>query len=85
MFILSCLEDDVKVLPVALAKPITEAITEVLEGLYIDKVISNLGLVVTLFDILAIEVGIQQLGGSIGLLNLCSAKNLVVILDCLIP
>ena len=54
---LSTLEDNVRVLPQDLAKPSLQAITEVIEKLYIDKVISDLGLAVTIYDILHVEGG----------------------------
>ena len=58
MFQLSRLEDDnVKILPENLGKPTLEAIVEVIERLYVDKVIRDLGLVITLYDVVSVEGG----------------------------
>ena len=57
MFIVSTIEDKVRVHPQDLAKPTLEAVTAELERTYIDKVVPDLGLVVTLFDILDIQGG----------------------------
>jgi hypothetical protein len=51
MFVLSCLEDDIRIEPKDLAKTPLTAVTEVLEQLYIDKVVLDLGLVVSLYDV----------------------------------
>lgn len=55
MFILSTLEDNVRIAPQDLGKPVEVAITAVLEKAFLDRVLSYLGLVITLYDIL--EVG----------------------------
>lgn len=58
MFQVARLEDaSVKILPENLGKPRLEAITQEIESLYIDKVIKDLGLVVTLYEIISIEGG----------------------------
>ena len=55
MFQISRLEDaNVKILPENLGKPRLEAITQEIESLYIDKVIKDLGLVITLYEIVSI-------------------------------
>lgn len=40
-----------------LGKPTSQAITEVLERTFIDRVVRNVGLVVTLYDVLGIGEG----------------------------
>lgn len=57
MFILSALEEEIRVQPSDLHKTPLEAVTEAIEQRYIDKVIPDLGLVVTLYDIQSIEGG----------------------------
>ncbi|KAI8475460.1 MAG: RNA polymerase III subunit Rpc25-domain-containing protein [Monoraphidium minutum] len=57
MFILSKLESDVRVSPQDLIKPPLLAVTEVLEKEYLDKVIPELGLAVTIYDVLSVEGG----------------------------
>ena len=58
MFQIARLEDaSVKIPPENLGKPRLEAITQEIESLYIDKVIKDLGLVVTLYEIISIEGG----------------------------
>ncbi|PRW57257.1 DNA-directed RNA polymerase III subunit RPC8 [Chlorella sorokiniana] len=57
MFILSTLEDDVRIAPQDLGKPVEAAITASLERTFLDKVITGLGLVVTLYDIMSIGEG----------------------------
>eukprot|EP00898_Chlorokybus_atmophyticus_P007598 jgi/Chlat1/783/Chrsp104S01252 len=57
MFIVSQLSDNLRILPHNLAKPTAQAVTEELERLYIDKVVSDLGLCVTLYEIDSIEGG----------------------------
>mmetsp|Transcript_8658 Transcript_8658/g.14927 ORF Transcript_8658/g.14927 Transcript_8658/m.14927 type:complete len:213 (-) Transcript_8658:614-1252(-) len=57
MFILSALEDELRVQPQDLHKSPQEAVTEVIEQRYIDRVLPELGLVVTLYDIQGIEGG----------------------------
>lgn len=57
MFILTCLEDDVRVQPQDLSKHPLDAVTDVLEAQYIDKVLQNIGLPVTIYDVQSIEGG----------------------------
>ncbi len=57
MFILSAVEEEVRVHPQDLHKSPLDAVTEVIEQRYIDRVLPDLGLVVTLFDIQSIEGG----------------------------
>lgn len=57
MFVLSTIEDKVRVHPQDLAKPTLKAVTAELQRTYIDKVVPELGLVVTIFDILDIQGG----------------------------
>jgi DNA-directed RNA polymerase subunit E'/Rpb7 len=57
MFILSRLSDDIRVLPSELSKPPLQSVTEVIQERYFDRVIPQLGLVVTLYDVLSIEGG----------------------------
>ena len=58
MFQVARIEDaNVKILPENLGKPRLEAITQEIESLYMDKVIKDLGLVVTLYEIVSIEGG----------------------------
>ncbi|EIE27604.1 DNA-directed RNA polymerase II, 19 kDa polypeptide [Coccomyxa subellipsoidea C-169] len=57
MFILSELEDKVRIEPADLGRPTVDAVTAVIEQLYLDKVVSDLGLVVTIYDILDIQGG----------------------------
>jgi DNA-directed RNA polymerase subunit RpoE len=57
MFILSRLSDNIRVQPSELSKPPLQSVTEVIQERYFDKVIPQLGLVVTLYDVLSIEGG----------------------------
>ncbi|KAL4422110.1 hypothetical protein ABPG77_003395 [Micractinium sp. CCAP 211/92] len=57
MFILSKLEDTVRIAPQDLGKPAEMAITTAIERTFLDKVVAGLGLVVTLYDILSIGDG----------------------------
>ena len=58
MFQIARLEDpNVKILPENLGKPRLEAVTQVIESLYVDKVVKDLGLVVTLYEIVSITDG----------------------------
>lgn len=57
MFIVCTLEDKLRVQPQDLGKPTLEAVTAVIERTYIDKVVPDLGLVITLYDILDIQGG----------------------------
>lgn len=51
MFNVVQLEDDIRVQPQDLSKPPLDAVTDCLEQLYIDRVIPELGLVVTIYDV----------------------------------
>lgn len=51
MFNVVHLEDDIRVQPQDLSKPPLDAVTDCLEQLYIDRVIPELGLVVTIYDV----------------------------------
>mmetsp|Transcript_8920 Transcript_8920/g.19028 ORF Transcript_8920/g.19028 Transcript_8920/m.19028 type:complete len:205 (-) Transcript_8920:682-1296(-) len=57
MFILTVVEDDIRVQPSDLTKHPPDAVTEVIEQRYLDKVLPNLGLAVTLYDVQSIEGG----------------------------
>lgn len=57
MFLVSTIEDKIRVRPQDLAKPTLEAVTAEIERTYIDKVVRDLGLVITIFDILDIQGG----------------------------
>jgi DNA-directed RNA polymerase III subunit RPC8 len=57
MFILSTLEDDVRVQPEDLHKPPIEAVTEVLKSTFVGKVVYDLGLVVTIYEVSSLEGG----------------------------
>ncbi|MEW5306280.1 MAG: hypothetical protein WDW38_009122 [Sanguina aurantia] len=57
MFVLSVLEDDVRVLPSDLTKAPLDAVTDVLQSRFLDKVIPDLGLVITVYDVTSIEGG----------------------------
>lgn len=57
MFVVSTIEADIKVQPKDLTKPPQVAVTEVIEEQYIDKVIADLGLVVSIYDVQTIEGG----------------------------
>ncbi|GIL79729.1 hypothetical protein Vretimale_12372 [Volvox reticuliferus] len=57
MFIITKIEDQIRVLPQDLTKTPVDAVTAVIEQRFVDKVIPNLGLVVTIYDVLHIEGG----------------------------
>lgn len=57
MFVLSILEESIRVEPKDLARPRLAAISSVVENLLVDKVVQGLGLVVTLYDVLNIQSG----------------------------
>lgn len=57
MFILTTISDKLPLDPQLLNIPKGEAITKVIEKQYFDKVIHNVGLVVTIYDILEIAGG----------------------------
>mmetsp|Transcript_17707 Transcript_17707/g.24470 ORF Transcript_17707/g.24470 Transcript_17707/m.24470 type:complete len:215 (+) Transcript_17707:86-730(+) len=66
MFILSVLSDShVRILPENLAKPREEAISDAIEDIYVDKVFPNLGLMISLYELVHFEGGtIYQLDGA---------------------
>lgn len=57
MFILSTLEDNVRVGPQENEKSAASSVAAVLETAFVDKVIIDLGLIVTIYDILEIDGG----------------------------
>jgi len=57
MFLTCSFEDNVRVLPKDLGSATLDAVTAVLEGTYIDRVIKDVGLAVTIYDIQAVEGG----------------------------
>ena len=66
MFELVTIEDRLRIAPEDLELEIPQAVTRVIERLYFDRVIVNIGLVVTLYDILTLEGGfVQHTEGSV--------------------
>lgn len=57
MFILCTVTDTVRVLPADLSRSPTDAVSVVLDSSYIDHVVPDVGLFVTIYDILSIEGG----------------------------
>lgn len=57
MLIVSEVEEDIRVLPKDLSKSPIEAATEVIQRTCVDKVVPDLGLIVSLYDVLNIEGG----------------------------
>ena len=57
MFILSEIEDDIRVEPRYLGLSPLEAVMAVIQRRYIDRVVPDLGLVVTIYDVGLIEGG----------------------------
>lgn len=57
MFILSALQEEVRVLPCDLHLSPLDAVSEVIKQRFVDKVVPNLGLVVTLYDVQSVEGG----------------------------
>ncbi|CAD7704380.1 unnamed protein product [Ostreobium quekettii] len=57
MFFLSTLEESIRLEPKDLDKPRADAISLVIEELFVDKIVQDLGLVVTLYDIVSIASG----------------------------
>lgn len=57
MFFLSLLEHNLPVPPHLLNHPLLDAVNDELERLFLDKVISNLGLCISVYDIQSIEGG----------------------------
>jgi DNA-directed RNA polymerase III subunit RPC8 len=58
MFILTTIESDIRVHPKDLNKPPLVAVTDVIEQQYLDKVIPDLGLPVSIYDIQNIGEGL---------------------------
>ena len=58
MFVLSRLEEHVRVDPQDLERPRAAAIASVLERTLLDRIVPDLGLCATLYDILRVETGI---------------------------
>lgn len=58
MFVLCEVQDDVRVAPQDLSLPTAQAVTAVLERSYIDRVVPNLGLVISLYDLLEVVGGV---------------------------
>ncbi|XP_055822981.1 uncharacterized protein LOC129891596 [Solanum dulcamara] len=57
MFYLSEIEHTLRLPPHLLNLPLNEAIKGELEGLFVDKVIANLGLCISIYDILSVDDG----------------------------
>ncbi|VAI37303.1 unnamed protein product [Triticum turgidum subsp. durum] len=57
MFVLSQIEHNLPMPPHLLNRPLVDAIKAELERLLLDKVIANLGLCVSVYDILSVEGG----------------------------
>lgn len=57
MFILSAIEEEIRVSPQELSKTPLDAVTEVIEQRFLDTVIPNLGLIVSIYDVQNIEGG----------------------------
>jgi len=57
MFLLSQISEEVRVAPSELARTPLDAVTAVLRARFVDKVVPNLGLVVTLYDVLSLDGG----------------------------
>ncbi|PNW75723.1 hypothetical protein CHLRE_12g538400v5 [Chlamydomonas reinhardtii] len=57
MFIITQIEDQIRVQPADLTKAPLDAVTQVIEQRFVDKVIPNLGLVVSIYDVTNIEGG----------------------------
>lgn len=66
MFMLSVISDShVRVIPENLGKPRVEALSDAIEQIYVDKVFPDLGLCVSLYEILTVEGGtVYQLDGA---------------------
>ena len=62
MFMLSTIEDHIRVEPAQLGLSTASAVEQEIKRLYFDKVIPNVGLVITLYDILHIEGGDVHVG-----------------------
>ncbi|KAL6747919.1 DNA-directed RNA polymerase II, 19 kDa polypeptide, partial [Haematococcus lacustris] len=57
MFVLTAVEEEIRVQPADLNKRPIDAVTEMIEERFFDKVIPNVGLVVSLYDVQSIEGG----------------------------
>jgi DNA-directed RNA polymerase subunit E'/Rpb7 len=57
MFMLTNIEDSIRVDPAQLGMPTAVAVEEQIKALYFDKVIHQVGLVVSLYDIVSIQGG----------------------------
>lgn len=57
MFVLSQIEHDLPMPPALLSRPLVDAIKAELERLFLDKVVANLGLCVSVYDIIGVEGG----------------------------
>jgi DNA-directed RNA polymerase III subunit RPC8 len=55
MFLLSCMKDNVKISPSSFGKPQSQAIIECLNEKYSNRVVYNLGLCVSVWDLVEIE------------------------------
>ncbi|CAL1408694.1 unnamed protein product [Linum trigynum] len=62
MFFLSLIEHKLRLPPEDLSLPLHKGIKKVLDGIFLDKVISNLGLCVSIYDIRNISGGFIQAG-----------------------
>lgn len=62
MFMLTTVEDNVRVDPSQLGGPASLAVEDEIKKLYFDKVIKNVGLVISLYDITSIDGGDVQVG-----------------------
>lgn len=57
MFLVCTVEDNVRILPCNLGRPAQEAVANALEKAFVDRVVTDAGLVVTVYDILSIDGG----------------------------
>uniref|UniRef100_A0ACD5UZE7 Uncharacterized protein n=1 Tax=Avena sativa TaxID=4498 RepID=A0ACD5UZE7_AVESA len=57
MFVLSQIEHNLPMPPALLSRPLLDAIKAELERLFLDKVLANLGLCVSVYDIISVEGG----------------------------
>eukprot|EP00270_Netrium_digitus_P021937 TRINITY_DN9649_c0_g3_i1.p1 TRINITY_DN9649_c0_g3~~TRINITY_DN9649_c0_g3_i1.p1 ORF type:complete len:203 (-),score=56.58 TRINITY_DN9649_c0_g3_i1:217-783(-) len=62
MFALVEVEEDVRIAPQELNRKPVEAITSVLKSNFLDKVIQDIGLVISLYDILSLDGGLVHQG-----------------------
>lgn len=59
MFVLSRLEEHVRILPSDLGRPRGAAISAAIDDAFLDKIVPSLGLCVTLYDILSVTSGVM--------------------------